>query len=213
MSGTAEHNIERVMNRAVLHTGRRIRHNMPVYGWRAGNQDGLSSSSSPSLQTIATSLPVIRWAFNASNANPIRSEVLIPQTFRDPDQASERLFTLYALARKRDTSADENGTLALNAQVSIYRNNARITLTSDPTILLPAAKIGDTTGTDGWTLLTYDVAAAHNSDSGNRIQRGDLVQILLYPSATVGTTDMVLEMKGAWIDWREHFVNVDTTLR
>jgi len=214
MSGTAEHNIERVMLRGQQYTGRASKIMLPVEAWRASNLDLLTSSSTIKTVSIGTLIRVIQIPFNSGAASPIRAQIKVDDRFRDPDQVSERKFTANFQLRKLDAASDENATLTVAMAVTIWRANAKIALTSDMvSAVLAAAKIGDNTTVDGFQTISFDVAAALNSDSGKRIHRGDTVELALYPSANVGTTDMVLQIRDAWVDVREHFVNVVASSR
>lgn len=191
---------------------------IPLNDWRTTTGVVLTATAAatPYRAVVSTSLVPITWRQDAAATDLIRTEFPVPG-FYDPlvDELQ-----LIAVMRKFDTDDTENPTLNMQAVLK-FMTNGQV----DPTIAAAATPTAPAAGLDGVpagsllgdTALTAISAvkrrlkAATNALSGyaaysfnlnaSALQPLDTAIIEFGPDATVGTTDMKVELIATMLRW------------
>jgi len=192
----------------------------------ASTGDELSSGSgNPNRVVLNSRIICVRWAAAAGASHPITANIDVPNDYYEGVAGSTNLnekptFKLRVTARKRQGTGttDENATLKLNLAVSIDRGGAATTdlaanIATGNLNAITATVATTDTGT-GFAEYVFDIGAALTAQSSSlKIQRGDKVYLGLVPSATVGSSTMVLEVKRVELEWRRHLAAASSALR
>ena len=158
--------------------------------WKLATGAGISNSgalSNTTASSIGTLNPLV-WSASGTTTDIARLTFKMPKDF---DRRGRNIF-VDCSARKVDSSTDENSTLALTATIS-WLNPGSVTLqtlTTAASYTLPAAGTG---AARTFTDFLLDIGQRLRAE-GKKIEPGALCSIALAPSATVGSSDMVLEV-------------------
>jgi len=190
---------------------------IPLGDWRTATEAalGTSAGATPYRALIGTSIPAILWRQDAAATDLIRTSLIVPGQY-DPNVDDLRLI---ALIRKDDTDDTENATLNMQCVSRILTpGQANPALAATTTPAAPSALVGFTPTLVGDTALTSAtavkrrLAAAATTDMSNiiayefnlgnqGIKPCDVLVLELGPDATVGTTDLKVELVGTSLRW------------
>lgn len=169
----------------------------------------LDNTTTP-LANLDHTTGVVEWVAAAGATAVAMWSKPLPDNWAEATVGKQAL-QVVCRVRKKDSGADENATLKLQAQ--IYWANpgeAQQSLTTKASVTLPAASAGATTASISEVIL--DIGARLNAES-KVIKRGALVSIVIGPDTTVGTVDMKLQLFGGRIRYRRHPSLGDTSKR
>jgi len=186
----------------------------PVVLWRGANAIELGTGTIPNTQVaggMAAGGAIVKWDHDEGGTNhPIQTSFLLDEHF-----AAEQFDMLcHIWARKVDT-ADENPDLALVLFMQWVDNDGNAGSLSDlgvAALQTPAVSSVGATGSAPFERLEIDIGAALR-DANAILPRGVMMEVLIYPHETVGTTDMDLEVRAVKFRSRRHPAMHDRSLR
>ncbi len=190
----------------------------PLGGWRDKSGLTLTATTEPDLIAMGTTQYGIKWDHGGTTTDYAAFDFIMPHEFGENAPPAYDI-KLVVVARKWDTSADENADLALQCQCAwftpgVLSNPRQSTLTATAPTLTTAAGSGKILTTPAKALMAGAAIIADNTvmtgfaryelDIGARLRAesltmnaGDVVQLRLSPNEVVGATDMDLEIIGA----------------
>ncbi len=189
----------------------------PNYGFRDGfyttweqwlDKNFAALSADPELVTVSTDFRVVKWDHDATAADFIRHNFVIPRWF-PLLEGSEYGIKLIVPARKVDATADENSDLKLQCGASwIDSDDSSDGVDSLATAAVSDALPASVTDTDGqnFTNIVIDLGAQLKTESASLLA-GRQLALKLGPNETVGSTDMDLQIMQPVLEIRRHAVN------
>lgn len=195
---------------------------IPLSVWRDKNfaSIGTSAGATPYMALTHTNLPVITWRQDAAATDLIRLSWQVPGSY---DPTVDQLYFIATL-RKNDSSTDENATLAMQIQMRQFMPgnvNPALAATTVPATTNLVAGETALTAMDAvvkrtlpapsqlisqFLMTQFDLGADRRNTALSRdtitdplrIKPLDVLSIEFGPDATVGTTDMLIEMAGSF---------------
>jgi len=206
MGGASQLNIEDVLDRSVKGNGRRG--DIPLFNGAARTGIlNLTGSTTPAIVAVDTNDDAIQWVFNDTASTVAAWSFRMPGDYARTGKSRQGVtddIVVKAVARKVDSSTDENATLNLQAQVywsTPGTDTTNNSLTTPAKALLAASTTGS--GLTGFAEYTLDIGARLRAESKS-IKPGDKVRIVIGPDATVGTTNMTMQVQCANVTYRKH---------
>lgn len=206
MGGASQLNIERVLDESIKGNG--LRGDIPLLNGAARTGIlNLTGATTPAVVAIDTTDDVIRWLFGDTAATVAAWSFWMPDDYARAAKSRQGVtddIVVKAVARKVDSSTDENADLALQCQVSWYTPGTDTTvktLTTPAKATLAASTTGS--GVTGFAKYTLDIGERLRAES-KTILPGDKVRLILGPDDTVGTTNMTMDVSAVKVTYRKH---------
>lgn len=176
----------------------------------------LTASTAPEIIAWATDFNAIKWDHGDAATALVKWKFRMPFDYdplaRDQNGNQDDIF-IKVHARKLDTDDTENATLALWCSpqwITAGTDTALNALTTPAAATLAAANAS--TAPAGMAEYTLNIGTRLRAED-KRIDAGDYIIIAIGPSATVGATDLDLEMLEPTLFYRKHSAFTDKTLR
>lgn len=215
MPGVSQLTIGHVLNTSAANV-RGYREFMPLaIGEAFAGTSPLSGSTSPAIIAWATNMLAVRWLHSHGTSHAVAWTFRMPLNYgpvlTDNSNRTDDVRVIVP-ARKFDAGGDENPTLALVLNVHWFTpGDADISSLTTPVSVTLAAAI-PSPAPAGLAFYTFNVGNRLREEK-KRIKPGDLINIVIAPSSTVGTTDMVLEMLPPSLVYRANPAFTNTTAR
>ncbi len=221
MGGASELTIERVIHQSVEDIGFRIEKDLPLHMWKEASGLNLTAATTPGLQTLLTNDVSVDWAAASATSVKATTRFRMPKVFArrstSPVATDRYDFQLKVVARKKeatDVAGSGGATLGMTAQIYWWTpgtDTALNSLTTPVTVTFPDFVSDNTANLQGFSELSFDLGAELRAES-KTINPGDIVRVVLAPTATTGT-GVTMQMTGASLVLRSHAAFTDTTAR